>query len=115
RFRKAELVKLCTARVPVPEEASMRMALFVRVWPAPKFKAAALGAWALPGKKRMWPAWAAATTVTLTATALAVAGAPHGPVAPATVRTRAAPGGSAGPPVGPLGFRVSSRRQGGRV
>src|SRR5436309_13972790 len=100
------------ARVPVPEEASIKRALLVRVWPAPKLTSELMGACALPGKKLILPAWAAPTTVMLTATALAVAGMPQGPE---TAMTRWLPGGMAGPPPGPLGFRVSNSRQGATV
>src|SRR5207248_2405957 len=63
----------------------------------------------LPAKRIMYPMAPGLTTVRFTATATAAVGMPH---TPATAMVRVPPEGSAGPPLGPLGLRVSMSRHG---
>ena len=112
-------------KAPLPEVASRTTALFARVWPALKLIELVLPGARSPGKSVTWPPPCGATTVTLTAIALAVAGIAHWPVA---TKTRVASdgcaggpgrwsalqlGGSAGAPHAPPPLRVSTSRQSG--
>src|SRR5262245_25734001 len=92
-----------------PPAATGTMALFPRVWPAEKLTVATRGNGAPAGKSRRWPTCVGSVTVTLRATAAAVAGTPH---APPTRNTRVDWAARAG---AYAGSRVSTTRQGGSV
>src|ERR1700674_184588 len=87
-------------------------ALLALTCPGRKFIVLTAGGAISPGKSTTKLAVLEFTTVTFTATALAVLGMPH---CPARLKERLTPAGSDGPPNGPNGPRVSMIRHGGRV
>jgi carboxyl-terminal processing protease len=84
-----------TVKPPLPSVVTGRMALLVRVWPAPKLSALASGAIPPAGKARRSPPWVGETAVKLTARACAVVGMPQ---RPARLKVRSALAAKAGPP-----------------
>ncbi len=91
--------------LPVPSVASMTTPLSARVRPGKKLMAL-LSVRPFPGARRTWSGAVAPVTVTLTATAFAVAGTPQAP--PVIVKTRRSEAARAGA----CEARVSTRRQG---
>ncbi len=85
------------------------MALLVLVCPARKLMVLVRGTGRLAGKNRSPPSAAGCTAVTLIDSAWAVAGTLQ---MPTRAKVRCAEARSAGPPKGPVGFRVSTSRQG---